>query len=136
MNKLMVFGLMLAYAVLTSGCASMMATSYHNNTADSTSKVIKSRLLSGGEPAVGIDWAAITPGYVAAWKSSPGMMTGATAIDLGTGIGAYYGIRSLTDKGGSDKSAVEINGDGNNVNYNSGSGTQTTSTDNSNKTGP
>ena len=131
MKKLILMGIAGLVLAFQTGCASYAVTSYHNNAADRMSRVVQARTLSGGEPAVGVDWAAITPGYIAAWKSTPGLMTAATAFDVGAGLATgYYGYKAFKQDGGSGDSGLTVNGN-NNTTYVNGSGTQHISIDQS-----
>jgi len=126
MHKIMI-SLMLIALVLSSGCASMLATQYHNRSAERKARVFEGRALSGGEPAIAIDLAAITPGYIAAWGDIPGTMTGATIVDAATAIAAGFAGYQLVKQNGSsgESSGPRINGDNNTTYINSGSGNQT-----------
>lgn len=110
-------GMMLACVIgggllLTSGCASILAVSSHDSVVKTNAKVIQAQALGNGGVGLGVDLLGLNTGYFSAWKDQPGMMAGATGLDIITTLGAAYMLNKSQD--GSDKGgAVNITGNGN-----------------------
>lgn len=101
-------------SLMCSGCASMLAVSSHDSNVNTRAKVLHAQPLGNNGVGVGVDLLGLNTGYFSAWKDQPGMMAGATGLDLITTLGALFMIQKSQE---SEKSggAVTITGNGNQV---------------------
>lgn len=107
---LMIIGLL--GLTLSSGCASIIATSAHDRDVDTQIKVIKAMPVSEGTGiGIGIDLLGLNKGYFAAWKDEPKMMASAFGMDFITTLGAAY--LATRQNSGSSGSSITIEGNGN-----------------------
>ena len=142
MKRLMIGLAAVAAVVWASGCASIIATS----TLDSADRAAAVKAVQGidGKPVLAVDFAQINTGYFAQWAKHPFVMTGATALDIGTGVLAYKAYqKNVLDKGSSDTAtpgsgaaagSVVLTGNNGTFVINTGSGSA--SQDTGNTSGP
>lgn len=100
MRKIIMAVCVCAIAALSSGCASMLAVNQRNQRVS-----IMQAEQRNGRAFVGLNLLAITPGYLALWRETPGVAASATAVDLVTAAVAAWGIKELKDI--SDNSKAE-----------------------------
>lgn len=106
--------LALAGSLMSSGCASIIATSMHDNNVRTQASVIRAQTVAGGTGVgVGVDLLGLNTGYFASWKDNPGMMAGATGLDLLGTLGAAWA--ATKQSGGSSGPSISINGNGNQI---------------------
>jgi len=94
------------------GCASILATSYHNNRVQAQHAL----KVEARDDAVfaGFDVFNIL-GYIGAWKEEPLLMTGATGVDVLSGLAGYVALKQATQSGGGGDTSITITGDDNTV---------------------
>jgi hypothetical protein len=88
----LVAGILLACALLMSGCMQMAGVAKYDRLA--TGRAFQAQVRPG-EVLVGVDLLAINTGYIAAWRAAPGEMALRTGGDLvataAAAAGVYYG---------------------------------------------
>ena len=114
--------LIVAAAALLAGCCSTSVVSSRNARVE-TRRVLQAQAIDGGKgAALGVDMLALTPGYFAAWRETPGLMAAATAGDVIPAVIAGWLVydRNRDDDDGKKTPTVQINGSGNTTIYNQG----------------
>ena len=120
------------WALVGSGCAEMFVVQHRD--AGIQAHAIQAQALENGGIGVGVDLLSITPGWLAAWKDTPGAMGAATVADLGTTAAAVWaGYKAVHQSSSGSSGAgggVSVGGNNNTVIVN-GAGTQSYHTESS-----
>ena len=112
-NKILqILALCLGLLWTATGCASYLATQYHNNRVQAQHALkVEAR---DDSVFAGFDLFAI-PGYIGAWKEEPGLMTAATGTDILSGLVGYGALKQATKSGGGGDPSSTLTGDDNTV---------------------
>ena len=137
MKNLFVLVTIVGVMLMTSGCGTMIGLNSFNSKV-STAKAdqafrghnnaLKAVPMDNGTPGVGIDWAALSPGYLNWWATTPGTAAAYTGADLVTAAAGIYAYSKSKSSSGGSTPAIQVNGNGNDttvITGGSGSGSTT-----------